>query len=307
MNGVRRSGWLSVFLVWFALSSNGCSDPLKPLELIEDLRVLGARVEVEGAPARANPRPGERATVRWLVASPLVAPVLGWSLEACFSGEDEGAIPSCGGPAFASASAPTPITGEPALAFEITADAPVDARVVVRGAVCPDGDAGPASGGAPCAASELGTRVVASFALARADAENTNPELEDDSLSFDGAPLSEVDLISDGACERLPQVRAGSGHQLGLRVDEADRDPLMPETDLDPSRESLQVAHFATAGELEDAFSVSNGAMPAGVVPVTWQAPESAAAAGSLVRFFFVARDLRGGSDWLERAVCVVP
>jgi len=33
----------------------------------------------------------------------------------------------------------------------------------------------------------------------------------------------------------------------------------------------------------------------------------SAPPEGLLVRFFFVARDFRGGSDWLERGVCVVP
>jgi hypothetical protein len=40
---------------------------------------------------------------------------------------------------------------------------------------------------------------------------------------------------------------------------------------------------------------------------VEWTAPDSDASTGLLVRFWFVVRDLRGGSDFIERAVCVVP
>jgi hypothetical protein len=41
-------------------------------------------------------------------------------------------------------------------------------------------------------------------------------------------------------------------------------------------------------------------------VRVEWTAPGAAPDSG-VVRFFFVVRDSRGGTDWLERAVCVAP
>lgn len=307
MRGIANGPRLAA-AIGLLLGSTGCGDPLKPLELIEDLRVLGARVEVDGALERANPAPGERATARWLLAAPKVAPSVGWSLEACVLGEGGGSLPSCDGKPFASAASAGPELGAPTLTFDVPAATAADARVLVRGAICPDGAAGPASGGAACEASDLGTRVMLTFALADERHTNLNPELESDSLLFDGTPLAEVDLISDGACERVPEVRAGSGdHLLALRIDEADRDPLVPETSLDPTRESLQITHFSTAGELERAFSASSWAEPAAPVSVIWRAPDSAPAGGLLTRFYLVVRDLRGGSDWLERAVCVVP
>jgi len=41
-------------------------------------------------------------------------------------------------------------------------------------------------------------------------------------------------------------------------------------------------------------------------VRVSWKAPVVQPASG-LVRFFFFVRDSRGGTDWLERALCVAP
>ena len=286
-----RSAIVSLALLALA----GCGEPLKHLELIEDLRVLGARVEVENAPQRAAPRAGERATVRWLVASPEPAPSFGWALEACFSGSAETGIPSCGSPAFAAAESAGPATGEPSLSFDVPADSAAGARIVIQGEVCSEGP--------PCA--DIGTDVVLSFALGD---ENTNPELEDDSLALDGAVLPAADLIADGACGRVPSVQAGSGeHQLSLRIDDTDRDPQAAATPLDPPNESLQVTHFSTAGELDSAFSAVDGAAALAPASAQWVAPVSAPPEGLLVRFFFVARDFRGGSDWLERGVCVVP
>ena len=49
-------------------------------------------------------------------------------------------------------------------------------------------------------------------------------------------------------------MAAGSKHRLGIKLDEADRDPLLHPSKLDPVRESLQLSHFTTAGDLEHAF-----------------------------------------------------
>jgi hypothetical protein len=187
---------------------------------------------------------------------------------------------------------------EPSLVFDVAVETPADAHIVIQGEICPQDP--------PCP--DLGTRVALRFALARPGDENSNPELEDDSLTLDGAVLPVADLISDGACGRVPSVQAGSGeHQLALRIDETDRDPQAQETPLDPPNEGLQVTHFSTAGELDSAFSAVAGDAALAPASAQWIAPVTAPPEGLLVRFFFVARDLRGGADWLERGVCVVP
>ncbi len=47
---------------------------------------VGARIEVEGAPDRASPLPGETADVTWLVTSPDATPPLGWAFAVCAPG-----------------------------------------------------------------------------------------------------------------------------------------------------------------------------------------------------------------------------
>jgi hypothetical protein len=42
-------------------------------------------------------------------------------------------------------------------------------------------------------------------------------------------------------------------------------------------------------------------------VELSWKAPGEVSADGQLVRFYFVARDPRGGADWAIRALCVTP
>src|SRR3954465_947522 len=64
----------------------GCGPTFDPASLIATTRVLGARVEVEGAPDRATPLPGEIADVTWLVTSPEATPPLGWAFAVCTPG-----------------------------------------------------------------------------------------------------------------------------------------------------------------------------------------------------------------------------
>ena len=64
----------------------GCGPTFDPASLIATTRVLGARVEVEGAPDRATPLPGETADVTWLVTSPEATPPLSWAFALCTPG-----------------------------------------------------------------------------------------------------------------------------------------------------------------------------------------------------------------------------
>jgi len=86
-----------------------------------------------------------------------------------------------------------------------------------------------------------------------------------------------------------------------LQLDESDRDALPQTTQLDPARESLQLSHFATAGDLTRAFETIAWDSDELARQVSWTAPRDA----GLVRFWLVLRDFRGGGAFVERAVCV--
>ncbi len=288
---------LGCFLV---LGAAACGDPLKPVELVTEPRVLGARVEVEGAPDRASPLPNESATVRWLVATPELDPPLGWAFEACAAENPGGALPECADAPFASALQADPLPGVPQLVFTVPA-APVADHVAVRGIVCPNGSPllpSLASAGDVSCSGELGTEVSLDFALGSVEEQNFNPSFGAEGLLLDGA------LWPEGTdCSLLPQVGPRTSHALTMALDAADRDALVQEISVDPPFERLQVSHFVTGGELERAFTVIDAEVSDLTRTISWKAP----AAAALVRFFFVVRDLRGGSDFAERALCVVP
>ena len=75
-------------------------------------------------------------------------------------------------------------------------------------------------------------------------------------------------------------------------------------------REVVTLSHFTSGGELERQFSAWEGdgvAWPEGA-ELEWTPTEIGPATdGTLVRFWFVARDGRGGLAYTTRAVCVVP
>ena len=74
-------------------------------------------------------------------------------------------------------------------------------------------------------------------------------------------------------------------------------------------REVITLSHFASGGELERQFSVWEGdavALPEGS-EIEWTPTAiTPSADGTLVRFWFVARDGRGGLSFRTRAACVV-
>ena len=120
-------------------------------------------------------------------------------------------------------------------------------------------------------------------------------------MTFDGTSIPEgLD------CGTLPSVAHGSSHTFELGLDESDRDAVPQSSSADPPKEELQVSHFTTAGELERAFTVFEASDTNLAARVSWKAPKSGPVDG-VVRFFFVVRDMRGGSDFIERAVCIVP
>lgn len=274
----------------------GCDDPLKSVELVAAPRVLGGRVEVMGDAGRAAPAPGEGATFSLLVASPDSEQSYAYALSACPAAADRGARTACAAPAFSRASGNARV---PSLDFEVPAELDSAGRVAILGVVCPAG--APLADGSGCD-TQPSLPLQLELELARDADTNRNPELPAAALSFDGQPWPDLPL-PDGACAGLglPELAPDSAHELGVELSESDRDPLPAASSLDPPRESLQLSHFVSAGDVTRAFET-----------IAWNQDELARRVGftapselGLVRFWFVLRDFRGGSAFTSRAVCV--
>ena len=69
--------------------------------------------------------------------------------------------------------------------------------------------------------------------------------------------------------------------------------------------EEIQVSWLSDGGGFEVSFSFIID--PARSVLTQWQPSRDAPTDGLLVRFTFVTRDGRGGTDWVERGLCVLP
>jgi hypothetical protein len=73
-------------------------------------------------------------------------------------------------------------------------------------------------------------------------------------------------------------------------------------------QEDLRITHAATAGQFARLFTeVFDDESPTPEVPWRHPAAEDVPEEGLTVRFWMVLRDPRGGMDWTERALCVVP
>ena len=74
--------------------------------------------------------------------------------------------------------------------------------------------------------------------------------------------------------------------------------------------EEIQISWLADGGSLERTFSfitAPEGSADPSPALTNWQAFTSVPPDGKLVRFNFVIRDGRGGTDWVERGLCVGP
>lgn len=301
-------------LVVLSLASSGCDDPLAEAQIIEATRVLGARVTVADEPERAWPRPDESARVSWLVAAPLPAPGFGWAFSVCVAAPTTQGVPECAAPPFAEVT--SEVIGRDAPAFEfVTPSEDVlngAERLLVQGAVCA---AEQPSLAAPLERTECaGERRLALLTVGiERDAGNRNPSLQDEPLTFGGTawPAPAVEWLDRTECAEsdvsasLPGVTAnGPEQRIALRLSANDRDPVR-RFDVQ-SFEELWVSHFADKGRLERALSVIEPDSAELSVTVSWRPPRRVEQ-GTVTRFYFVARDLRGGADWSVRTACVLP
>ncbi|HVZ75510.1 MAG TPA: hypothetical protein VHJ20_24220 [Polyangia bacterium] len=308
----RARSWAPAILATFF--SIGCNTNFDPPSEIEGTRVVGARVEVMGAPERASPAPGETATVTWFVTAPAATPPLQWAFALCLPAP-LGALGCDGVPLATFTGADSP----PRTTFTVPSAASLgtNTHLVLYGRICsnaaPTFD--PEIGIPSCAGGGEGTTTSLSILVepaASADA-NHNPTA-DHGFTFDGQPWP---ALASGAdpCVTSPKIPAGSdAHQIGLSAVGTDRerytamfgDPPVPT----PERESLQFSLFSTSGKLKSPFIFVEAADPSATTALAmkWTAPKlGEVTAPKPITFTFVLRDDRGGTDWTTRAACVTP
>lgn len=301
-----------------ALAAAACGEPLKSPQLLEEPRVIGARVEVDGEPLRATPAPGEGATARLLVGYPGAPAAMTSALVLCPCLPTATGVPTCAGPPYAVLVTATPTPAAPALHFTLPDAAAMVGldRALLLALLCPEGvpQLGASLIESHCSAAGVRPlRASLEILLFRDGAENRNPDLDAASVTLDGEPWrpAPATAVAGATCAgeaSLPVVAAGSGeHQFALALASSDREETPSENPLDPPREAIQLSFLTTAGALAHPYAVVEAAATDAVVEIAWEAPAEAAAGGEIARVYFVARDFRGGVGWAERALCIAP
>jgi|GEM_PF-1415604 len=268
----------------------------------------------------------------------LTPPVLQWSFVACIPQQTLIGPPICGIPIEpcdgCSEAPPADPLAMPVMGFRTPSqkeleDAQAD-TVLLQGALCADGpparDAilrfirGETDDLSPCEdpAGEGRFVTVVVPIETTPDDPNLNPEIS--TVLFNGRPWPppydqgvprtaprtgcKADLHAFTDAERSAHPLAGSAPStINLHVTP---DSLQSYTvdDLDLVEE-IQVSWLADGGAFERTFSFITD--PARSVLTQWQPFQEVPEEGMLVRFNFVIRDGRGGSDQLERGLCVLP
>lgn len=123
-----------------------CSESFLPASAVDDLRVVGARIDVLGAPGRANPSPEDEVQASILVIDQGPLPPLTWSFSPCVPTPTRIGVPICGtlieecdgctGPP------PSDPFAFPVMSFQVRPEEldAVEAReVLLQGVVCGEG------------------------------------------------------------------------------------------------------------------------------------------------------------------------
>jgi hypothetical protein len=297
-------GGLRAVALFVGLAPLGCDDALSAVELIDKTRVVAMRVEVAGDPTRAAPLPGESVDVRLLVLAPEVEPELAFAMRSCLATESNLDDTRCSSDTLARATSLEPVVGAPVLSFEAPPDATGDERLAVFASVCPAGESLPSEDARRCGDGSEVLSATLDFSMDDGLHPNSNPEFS--AVLLDGTPLPAESATSTD-CTALTSVARGSKHTLRVELSELSRDLVPAETGADTTRESLLVSYFIDQGDLDHAYSSIPSTLPIAAGSAVWTAPGRVGDVPRLARFAVVARDGRGGSDFVERRVCIAP
>jgi hypothetical protein len=325
----------------------GCGESFVPAWAVTDLRAVAAPVEVDGKPGRARPDPGDGVEVSVLVVDEgapasevpaLTPPPLQWTFVACVPQPTligppicRDVIQPCDG--CEGAPPPDPLT-LPVLRFQVPSTAELEAagadRVLLQGVICADGppatDAilrfilGETDDLTPCEdPSDEGRFVTVNIPIESTPEDpNLNPEISTVFLNgrpwpppYDqavprSAPRTGCRADLDGLTEEQRNAHpvassAASSIELGV-TPESLQAYMVGDVAL---TEEMQVSWLTDGGDLERTFSFITD--PARSVLTLWLPFPAAPEDGLLVRLTFVIRDGRGGSDWVQRGLCVLP
>ena len=333
-----------------SLLAVGCSESLPPASAVTDLRAVSARVDVEGAPGRANPSPGEAVEVSILVvdrgASPsedpnvpaLTPPPLEWAFVACVPAPTLFGPPICQTPIEPCdgcvGTPPADPLDLPVLRFQVppaeTLDEAQAESVVVQGAICANGppsqDAilqfilGETDDLDACEDPQNEGRFITVEIPIEEDPDDPNLHPEIASVTLNGAawppPYDQgvprtaprtgcrADLEGLPDAERIAHpVAGGPSSTINLFVTAESLQSYV--RDDEALIEEIQVSWLSDAGSFDRSFSFITD--PARSVLTPWDPPSDAPEDGLLVRLTFVIRDGRGGSDEVQRGLCILP
>src|SRR6478735_2769485 len=173
---------LLLSLLAFGLGSSGCDDSLKSVSLVEETRVLGARVESDADPSRGSPTPGERASLGVFVVGPDGQPQFSYALTMCAVHLTNTGFPECDSPPFASVVRVEPSPEAARLEFQVPEDVDLEQtpHAFAKGRVCPDSSLIVAADGSSSCANDGGREFAFEFALGGAEDTNHNPSFTED-------------------------------------------------------------------------------------------------------------------------------
>ena len=350
-NSIWRIASASVLLLLV-----GCSESLAPASAVTDLRVVGARVEVQGETNRANPSPTEEVEVPLLVIDrgapppepgepPALTPApLQWAFVPCLPLATTIGPPICRSPIEPCngcvATPPEDPLDTPVMRFAAPTEAELEqaeaSSILLQGVVCSNGtpsedailrflmgeseDLLPCEGPPTIEGRPIEGRFVAVQIPIEDDPDDPNLHPELQNVLLNGAPWPPpydegVDRIAPrtgctGDLEGLPEEvreahpRAGEPPStIDLSVTQDSLQTFM--VDEREVTEEIQVSWLGDGGGFERSFSFITD--PARSVLTQWKPPEEVPAEGTLVRFNFVIRDGRGGTDWVDRGLCILP
>jgi len=242
--------------------------------------------------------------VRVLVVAPDPEPALAYDIHACTAVESSSTIPKCEGTMLVGGSQWEPDVAEPRLSFEAAPSLTGDERLAVLGQVCPANVALVPGDPLLCEDGREPLAFTFDFMMDDGTHPNSNPAFT--SLALDGGELA-PETAETTDCASLPAVSRGAKHTLRIDLDPESRDPLPEESAVGHSRESLLVSYFVTSGELDHPWSSIDSTAPSTTASVVWTSPAATGTEPRLARLIAVVRDGRGGTDLLERRVCVQP
>jgi hypothetical protein len=322
-----------------------CAESFLPPSAVIDLRVIGARVEVEGNPGHANPVPGDLIQVSNIVIDrgfppteppnppPLSPPPLQWRLVACIPAPSVLALPICQSQIPCEGCEKTPPDDPlafPVVRFQVPSAEALEAAeassVVLQGVICANGEpaeleailrlvTGETEVLEPCADPDNEGRIISVEVPieTRPENPNLNPSIEEVTLNgepwpppFDqGVPRGQPNTGCTDLVEDPTTLPRADGSISIIQLEASNQSFQQYVVDDVFITEEMQVSWLGDSGAFESSFSFITD--PARSAAIQWAPPSFPPASGRVVRFNFVMRDGRGGLDHVERGLCLVP